>query len=184
MLIRVLAPVSVAVLCGATLFQIVRPSTPRLLYNPSPSAPVGWYRVHPNFQLRRDLQVAADLPDDARHLAVARRYLPPDIPLIKTVWAVSGETVCHLGDRVNVDGRPPLVVLSDDRFERPLPRLDGCYRLDSEEVFLVSTDVQTSFDSRYFGPVRRELILGEVEYLGRLRRRSDRLGAKERAGRG
>ena len=184
MLIRMLAPLSVALLCGATLFQIVRPSTPRLLYNPSPSAPVGWYKVHTNFELRRDHRVAADLPDDARRLAVARHYLPPDIPLIKSVWAVSGETVCHVGDRVEIDGRPPLIVLSDDRFGRPLPQLSGCYRLGSGEVFLVSTDAQTSFDSRYFGPVSVELILGEVEYLGRFRRRSDRLGAIEGAGRG
>ena len=184
MLIRVLAPLSVALLCGATLYQIVRPSTPRLLYNPSPSAPVGWYRVYRDFEVRRGLRIAADLPEDARRLAVERRYLPPKIPLIKTVWAVPGEDVCHVGDRVEVDGRPPLVVLSDDQFGRTLPRLSGCYRLGSDEVFLVSNDVQTSFDSRYFGPVGVDLILGQVEYLGRFKSRLERIGALQGAGRG
>ena len=31
---------------------------------------------------------------------------------------------------------------------------------------LLSPDVQTGFDSRYFGPVGLENIVGRVEYLG------------------
>jgi hypothetical protein len=31
---------------------------------------------------------------------------------------------------------------------------------------LLSPDVQTGFDSRYFGPVMLENIIGHVEYLG------------------
>ena len=48
------------------------------------------------------------------------------------------------------------------------------------EVFLISNDVQTSFDGRYFGPVKRENLLGRIEYLGKFKGRSER----QRAGRG
>ena len=112
MLIRWLGAGAVAALCGATLVQLVRPSLPRLLYNPSPSAPIGWYRVEPVRPVVRDELVAAFAPPEAAAMAIYRRYLPPDVPLIKTVWAVAGDRVCHDNQRVTVRNRPPLVVLA------------------------------------------------------------------------
>ena len=177
MLIRVLGTLTLAALCTASLVQIVRPSVPRLLYNPSSSAPVGWYRLYPNKFAGRGELVAAIPPKNGAKLAIEREYLPPKIPLIKTIWAVSGEQICHVDGKVLVQGRPALIVLEHDALGRPLPSRSGCYGLLEDEVFLVSTDVQTSFDSRYFGPVRRENLLGRVEYLGQFKGRSERLGA-------
>lgn len=174
MLIRWLAPAAVALLCGATLYQIVQPSVPRLLYNPSPSAPIGWYRLEVGKRIERGDLVAAYAPKAAADLAVERQYLPPDIPLIKTVWAVAGEQICHVGDEVRVIGRPPLSVLSHDSAGRILPSRRGCFVLGEDDVFLVSTDVQTSFDSRYFGPVAVSDLLGPVTYLGRWKGREER----------
>jgi type IV secretory pathway protease TraF len=85
MLIRVLGILSVATLCTASLVQIVRPSVPRLLYNPSPSAPGGWYKLRPNEHARRGDLVAALAPENGAALAIEREYLPQNIPLIKTV---------------------------------------------------------------------------------------------------
>ena len=180
MLIRVLGTASLAALCTASLVQIVRPSVPRLLYNPSPSAPIGWYKLRPDAYAHRGDLVAALAPESGAALAFEREYLPPNIPLIKTVWAVSGQQICHADGQVMVQGRPALVVLKHDVLGRPLPWRSGCYELLKDEVFLVSTDVQTSFDSRYFGPVNRENLLGRVEYLGKFEGRSER----RRAGRG
>ena len=180
MLIRILAPIAVVTLCAASLTQIVRPTVPRLLYNPSPSAAIGWYRLRPNMIVNRDDLVAAYAPKNGAVIAVERGYLPQNIPVIKTVWAVSGEQICHKNGHVTVLGRPALIVLKYDALGRNLPSRSGCYELLKDEVFLVSTDVQTSFDSRYFGPVKREALLGRVEYLGQLISRSER----RRAGRG
>jgi conjugative transfer signal peptidase TraF len=180
MLIRVLGSLSLAALCTASLVQIVRPSVPRLLYNPSPSAPIGWYRLRPDTYAHRGDLVAALAPKSGAALALERDYLPPNIPLIKTVWAVSGEQICHVDGQVLVQGRPALIVLKHDVLGRALPTRSGCYQLSKDEVFLISNDVQTSFDSRYFGPVRRENLLGRVEYMGKLKGRSER----RRAGRG
>ena len=180
MLIRVLGLLSVTALCTASLVQIVRPSVPRLLYNPSASAAVGWYKLSPNNYARRGDLVAALAPENVAALAIEREYFPPNIPLIKTVWAVSGEQICYKSGHVIVLGRPALIVLKHDALGRVLPSRSGCYELLKDEVFLVSTDVQTSFDSRYFGPVKRESLLGRVEYLGQFKGRSER----RKAGRG
>ena len=180
MLIRVLGMLSVIALCTASLAQIVRPSVPRLLYNPSPSAAVGWYKLSPNDYAHRGDLVAALTPSNGTSLALEREYLPPNIPLIKTVWAISGEEICHVDGQVLVKGRPALIVLKHDALGRLLPSRSGCYELLKDEVFLISNNVQTSFDSRYFGPVKRENLLGRVEYLGKFRGRSER----RRAGHG
>ncbi|MEM7729329.1 MAG: S26 family signal peptidase [Pseudomonadota bacterium] len=169
MLIRWLAPAAVACLCGATLLQIVRPSVPRLLYNPSPSAPVGWYRLRAGDDIGRGDLVAARLSGEGARLAYERGYLPQNIPVIKTVWAADGARICHIESRVQVAGRHDLRVLSHDALDRPLPSRQGCYTLSDGQVFLVSTDVQTSFDSRYFGPVSVDDVLGPVDYLGQWR---------------
>ena len=146
MLIRALAALSVTALCTASFVQILRPSVPRLLYNPSPSAPIGWYRLRPDAAINRGDLVAAFAPESGALMAIERDYLPPNIPLIKTVWAAHGETICHENGQLLVQGRPALLVLKHDALGRDLPSRDGCYVLSKDDVFLVSTDVQTSFD--------------------------------------
>jgi len=75
---------------------------PRLVYNPSDSAAVGWYRVEPITHhadsLPRPLSagsiVLTRLPPDAAALAAQRGYLPTHIPLLKRVGAVAPQHVC------------------------------------------------------------------------------------------
>ena len=112
MIIRLIAPAAIVVLCGATLLQIISPSTPRIIYNPSPSAPVGWYRLNVDTIPETGDLVAAFVPISAADLVVERHYLPPDIPIIKTVWAITGVEICHLDGHVFTPNRPPLSVLS------------------------------------------------------------------------
>ena len=167
MSIRFLVPVAIGALCIASLLQIVSPSRPRIIYNPSPSAPIGWYKLSEiRSPLRGDL-VAASTPIAAQKILIERQYLPPNIPLLKTVWAVSGDEICHQSGQVFKQNEPALKVLSHDSMGRALPSLSGCYVVPKGQVFLVSTDVQSSFDSRYFGPVPVSNIIGRAKYLGR-----------------
>lgn len=149
-----------------TSAQILRPPIPRLLYNPSESAAVGWYHLRPSERPKRSDQVAAYAPLWARNFAEERGYLPSDYPLIKTVWAVAGEEVCYNNLSVSVPKRPDIPVLGQDVLGRGMPQMSGCHVLKKGQYLLMSPDVQTGFDSRYFGPVDAENIIGVVHYIG------------------
>jgi len=58
------------------------PPKPVLLYNPSQSAAIGWYRLQSKVPIERGSQVAAYAPEWARIMADERQYLPYDYPLI------------------------------------------------------------------------------------------------------
>jgi len=150
----------------STAGQILVPPKPVVLYNPSPSAAIGWYRLRPVEYPKLGSQVAAYAPEWARKLADERSYLPYDYPLIKTVWAVHGDEVCYNSLSVSVPKRPDVPRLVQDVLGRDMPQMSGCHVLQANEYLLMSPDVQTGFDSRYFGPVDLENILGEVEFLG------------------
>ncbi len=135
---------------------------PVLLYNPSPSAPRGLYVVRPSATAERGDLVAARLPEWARELASERGYLPSGLPVIKTVWAVAGDRVCAENGSLRVAGRPALIALESDRAGRTMPRWSECRTLQNGEVFLASTQVDESFDGRYFGPVSATNILGRA----------------------
>ena len=149
-----------------TSAQILRPPIPRLLYNPSKSAAVGWYHLRPGERPKRSDQVAAYAPLWARNLAEQRGYLPSDYPLIKTVWAVAGEEVCYNNQSVSVPKRPDIPILGQDVLGRDMPQMSGCHVLKQGQYLLMSPDVQTGFDSRYFGPVETQNIIGVVHYIG------------------
>ncbi|MBN4055920.1 S26 family signal peptidase [bacterium AH-315-J23] len=166
MIWKALMSIAAMLLLLASSIEIVFPPKPVLLYNPSESAPVGWYKLRPKEPLANDTLVAAYAPEAARRLAHERDYLPYDYPLIKTIWAMPGAYICIQNNRVRVPNRPDIYQLKQDGLGRIMPKLSGCFTLGYDEYFLISKDVQAGFDSRYFGPVTGEMILGKVQYLG------------------
>jgi len=141
---------------------------PRLIYNPSDSVAIGWYRIKP-FNHDADLLprplsagdiILTRLPPDAAALAAQRGYLPTHIPLLKRVGAVASQHVCIVDDSVHIDGAPVAAILPADRLGRPLPVWPQCRRLQSGELFLLSATHPASFDSRYFGPVNVYAVIG------------------------
>ena len=163
----VLAGLSACGLAALAWASFVHP-LPRLIYNPSDSVPMGWYRVDPlNHRpgsLPRPLSVGsivlASLPPDAAALAAQRRYLPAGVPLLKRVGAIAPQEVCIAGSSVRIDGVPSAAVLRADRLGRPLPSWRQCRRLRPGELFLLSRTNPASFDSRYFGPVSASAVIG------------------------
>ncbi len=163
----VLAGLSACGLAALAWASFVQP-LPRLIYNPSDSVAVGWYRVDPlgdgTGPLPRPLSVGSivltALPPDAAALAAQRGYLPARVPLLKRVGAVAPQTVGVFDALVWIDGVPVAAVLPADRLGRPLPSWRQCRQLQPGELFLLSVTNPASFDSRYFGPVSTSAVIG------------------------
>jgi conjugative transfer signal peptidase TraF len=134
----------------------------RLVYNPSESAPRGWYGVG----LPRDLGIGTfalvSLPDVFASLADERRYLPRSVPLLKRVAAVSGQRVCERDGLVEIDGSPVTHARRVDGAGRRLDAWAGCQTLVEGELFLLSATADSSFDSRYFGPIDHMRVIGRA----------------------
>lgn len=149
------------------------PPTARVIYNASDSVPMGWYRVTPLdassvTQLDAipvDSIVLTGLPASVATLADQRGYLPLQVPLLKRVGAVAPQHVCVIGNIVRIDGVPVATVLPTDAQGRSLPSWQHCRPLVDDELFLLSDTSPASFDSRYFGPVSREDVLGIAQRL-------------------
>lgn len=137
-------------------------TTPWLVWNASPSAPIGCYWVEAPGPLRVGDMVLALPPEWAGRLAAERGYLPAGIPLVKRVAAVFGDTVCAVGAEIRIGGRSAARRLWADRKGRPMPNWTGCRSLGPDEVFLLMQAVPDSFDGRYFGPTERKEIIGRL----------------------
>jgi conjugative transfer signal peptidase TraF len=152
------AMLSIAAL-GAT---VIAHPIPRLIWNATPSAPVGLYRVEPATNIRRGDYVLAWLPAAARQLAAERGYLPADVPLVKRIAALAGDTICRERARITINGIAVATALQADSHGRALPHWSGCRTLGENEVFLLMPAVPDSFDGRYFGPVEATAIIGKL----------------------
>ncbi len=149
---------------GAGLLMLCcRPARhPMLIYNPSESAPRGWYAVRAITSAAAGRYVLVRLPRTVQHLAAQRGYLPMGVPLVKKVGASVGDEVCENGRIVQINGVAVAVALPRDGAGRELVAWSGCHRLRDGEVFLVSKTSGASFDSRYYGPMERDAVIGEA----------------------
>lgn len=136
---------------------------PIIVWNASKSIPIGLYRVEKSARTRGEVAVLR-LPPWAETMASERRYLPRDAWLLKPVAAVHGDVVCRFGRHVFVNGSIAARALARDKSERVLPVWRGCKRLSADEFFVLSRHAD-SFDSRYFGAVSSEFVIGTAKPL-------------------
>ncbi|MCU7977334.1 MULTISPECIES: S26 family signal peptidase [unclassified Shewanella] len=162
----VLAMLSACGLAALAWASFATPSA-HVVYNPSNSVPVGWYRIEPINSPADSLHVGsivlARLPAEPAALAAQRGYLPLHVPLLKRVGAVAPQHVCIVSGVVRIDGVPVAAVLHADRRGRPLQSWQQCRALAEGELFLLSATNPASFDSRYFGPIASSAVIGTAQ---------------------
>lgn len=162
--VRRILPAAGAAICAVGL-TLAFPPTPRLVWNASPSAPLGLYLVEPGGRVGPGETVIARLPTRWRGFAAARRYLPERVPLVKQIAAGPGEEICALGPRLFVNGKPLVHRLRRDGKGRLLPWWEGCRRLRGGEYFLLMAGHPKSFDGRYFGVTEVSDIIGPARLI-------------------
>jgi conjugative transfer signal peptidase TraF len=148
----------------ATIIVIPRPV---VVWNSSASAPTGLYFVTSKSGLERGDMAALWLPPRARRIAAERRYLPHNIPAIKRVVAVAGDSVCALGSRISVNGQWIADRHAFDGKGHPMPWWQNCKRLGKDELFLLNEEAANSFDGRYVGISKLSDVIGEASLIWR-----------------
>ena len=139
----------------------------KIVYNPSASAPIGYYWVaeyDSKFELKIGSFVVIPTPIEFRLMAAKRHYLPINIPLIKKVVAVSGDEICRQHQMISINGKPIAEALIADKQGRKLPIWDGCHTLKNDEFFALMS-AKDSFDGRYFGALKTRDIIGIATFL-------------------
>ena len=144
-----------------------------LRVNFTASLPLGLWMV--SDAVEKGGYVRACVPPTARlmDLAAKRRFLPDGTcasgfaPLLKPVVATEGDTVTLTPQSVFVNGveLPNTATLTYQAID-PVPAVPrGSYTVGAGEYWLVSTENKRSFDSRYFGALRREDIKSGMKPL-------------------
>ena len=144
-----------AVMAMAAVFVASSENQDVVLFNHSPSVPVGFY-VRDSSHLTRGMFVTVRARDVAPIEAAAHDYDDESDRFIKRLAAIAGQHVCSDGRTLSVDGVEVATV--QNRTGAPQGWV-GCRTLTSSEILLLG-DSADSFDGRYWGPIREDLIEG------------------------
>lgn len=150
-------------LCAITMPQFYK-SKFMLMYNMTESMPYGIYYVFPAEPRKGDIVVAnvtRQFPElsDQSHTIQKQSF-----KIIKPVVADYGDTICRYGREIFINGKYVAYALMGNRNGRQLATWQGCMTLSENELFLLSKHPR-SFDSRYFGLVRKDQIIGVVLFM-------------------
>ena len=161
---RVLVLMAIVLLfCTLSVAMIAFKPLPIVIWNASNSVPIGWYWIEKRQPKIGEIAVVKP-PDWVRLYASSRGYLPYDVWLLKPVYSVRGAVVCRFGIYVIVNGNLVARAKKLDHQHRILPVWKGCRTLTIDEVLLLANP-KNSFDSRYFGSISKQLIIGTAVRL-------------------
>ncbi len=138
------------------------PTSLKLVWNVSASAPIGLYRIEPAAHLDVPDLVAVMPPEPLEDFMVERGYIGRDVPILKRVLGTPGQRICRIGHTITVDGIAMGEARDRDRLDRPLPVWSDCRTVAEDELFLMNWQVPDSLDGRYFGPLPATTVIGRA----------------------
>ena len=150
--------ISFAIAALAALTFAVTTQKDWVLYNHSPSLPVGLY-ARTAAPITRAAIVTVRAIDVAPEFARQRHFTGPGDRFIKRVAAIAGDRVCANADTLTINSRVVAHRARNDSMGQTLPTWSGCRVLDAGDLLLLG-DTSDSFDSRYWGVVSRRKIEG------------------------
>ena len=118
----------------------------------------GWYLTLPLNKIKRGEIVIFQPRNTIYNYMIRHGWLRARMSMMKHVLAMPGDKVCTLNHQLRINGHwiGKIYIYYTKHFL--LPQWHFCGRLLADEYLLVSTFSKHSFDSRYFGPIRRKQI--------------------------
>lgn len=144
---------------GAAYVAVANPA-PLVVYNDSPSMPIGWYVRVPGEAPATGAIVVFQPPKAAVRYSLVRWGEKPSETFIKPIVAEAGDHVCAQAGTLRINGAVVAHSMTMDGYGHRLPHWRGCRDLRPGEYFTLATRIKRSFDSRYYGPVTRAQIIG------------------------
>jgi len=154
--IIVVASASIAI--ASLAFAALNQFTLRLVWNASPSAPIGLYRIDDRAAKIGEF-VLVEPSGMAAELLAEREYLPSGTPLIKRIAALTGEEICRRNEHIFINNMYVATALLTDSKGRKMPQWSGCFTLKEDEIFLLNAH-EKSLDGRYFGATKTSVVIG------------------------
>jgi conjugative transfer signal peptidase TraF len=151
-------------------------STLNLRIPQSESIPFGIYRLTKATPPYERGEVILGCIEDREIVSIilTREYMRPGqcrsgiVPIGKPLLAIAGDTIELNTEAIRVNGKiiPKSETLSHDSKGAPLPIYPrGTYIVEENDFWLFSDYIPNSFDSRYFGPIPKENIVGRLTKL-------------------
>ena len=162
---RVVTLLTTLAAATSVLSSIGERSVPWYLWNASESVPIGLYRLRPIGSMAVTELVAVRPHEPTATFLADGNYLPRNVPMLKRVLALPGQTVCREHLTITVDGIAMGVARERDTRGRPLPDWQGCRVVADGEVFLMNWQSEDSLDGRYFGVLPSSAIIGKATPL-------------------
>lgn len=154
-----LKPLFYALLIFAVLMLMCKSLSYKIMFQITPSLPKGIYWIYHPEQIEKGMICVFDIPQNVYGLMKTRRWLLEHFRfyLSKPLVATERDIVDVSAAGLFINGRYFGPVKQYDSQGLPLPRLYRRYVLAQGEYFFAST-YNNSFDSRYFGPIRKDSI--------------------------
>ncbi len=160
-----IVPLAIAVLSVlGLLFMSTFYGKKYFILNQTASLPRGFYRIIERQDYNRGDLVAFHIPDTIRTFIESKFQLPRDAYLMKHVVGIPGDSYSITNGEFVVQGELIGDVLSTDPEGKPMPLYEYNGILD-RGLLVAKKGLNTSIDSRYFGPIAQGDIIGIAKPL-------------------
>ena len=124
--------------------------------------PKGFYLITPIKEIKRFDIIEFRPPIDILNFMKEKRWIPASGLIIKYVFALPGDHACIKKQTLWINNKKIGKVHRFYDKNKLLPQTKICGKLVDDQYLLLSTESERSFDSRYFGVISAQNILGHA----------------------
>ena len=159
--------IAIGVISVCLLVQvIVSLSGPKFVLNLSSSLPIGVYKIRPfNGSLQRGDTVWITPPQLIGNFIYENGWLPRGWPLLKIAAAIPGDHYEITDTNIAVNNERIGPVFLQDSKGNFLPKIRGRFIVGKNQFLPIATNIEKSFDGRYFGAMPQSNIIAFADPL-------------------